>query len=387
MVTLPSDTKIAFRQYSDGRLRFLALLFWVMSRPGLTKIGELGIITGLKLGLPLHTIIKKTVFSLFCGGESLHESLEVLDKLRASGVGASLHYAIEGKDDPQIAERVMAETAAMIQGVGGRPLTYVVLKISGIVSPQILETLSAGGSLTPSEQSRWDWVQGALHKICQRAVAQHIPVMIDAEETWIQPAIDRLAEGLMQQYNRDSAVVFQTVQMYRKDRLTYLKGLSEATHQGGWKLGIKLVRGAYLVQENQRAKEKGVPSPICDTKADTDRGYDEAIRFCLSQIERISLFCGTHNKNSINLLIGLMEERNIAPNDRRVVFAQLLGMSDILTFNLASLGFNTVKFIPYGPVHEAMPYLFRRANENNSIQGQVNRNLADISQEIARRSS
>ena len=267
-----------------------------------------------------------------------------------------------------------------------KEIPFSVFKPTGICRFALLEKKSAS-TLNDAEQAEWARVEARMLRLCQAAYDAGEPILVDAEESWIQPAIDALVERMMERFNRERAIVYNTVQLYRHDRLAYLKAAHERAVKGGYFIGMKLVRGAYMEKERARAAEQGYPDPIQPDKAASDRDYDAALRFCVEHIDRISVVAGTHNERSSLLLARLMQERGLAHNDPRIHFSQLLGMSDNISYNLAAAGYNVAKYVPYGPVREVLPYLIRRAQENTSARGQTGRELGLILTEQKRRRS
>ena len=224
-----------------------------------------------------------------------------------------------------------------------------------------------------------------MREICQAAADSRIGVLVDAEESWIQNTVDALTMQMMDAFNRDRVVVYNTIQLYRHDRLAFLKHSYEAAHEKGFVLGAKLVRGAYMEKERKRADQLSYPSPIQPNKEATDRDYDLGVTFCIQHIEDIALIVASHNENSNLLAARLLEQRNLPLNHPHVHFSQLYGMSDNITFNLAKAGCPVSKYLPFGPIKDVIPYLMRRAQENSSVSGQTGRELGLIKKELKRR--
>ncbi len=380
------NTEIAFSGKTDKDLKRAYLLFRVIGYPNLMKVGKVFTQVGLKLHLPITGLIRSTIFRQFCGGENITESRETVALLGRYNVGTILDYSVEGQEDHQSMDLTTAEILDTIrEAQQSKDIPFCVFKPSGVAPTVVLYKVSNNQVLTDDEKSAFEQVEARFDRICAAAHQADIPLFIDAEESWIQPAIDQLATKMMERYNTQKAIVFNTIQLYRNDRLEYLKTSFEAAKAGGYFLGEKLVRGAYLEKERERAVEKGYPSPVHDTKGDTDRDYDAAIEFCMQHLDTIAFCAGTHNEESAMLLTRLMNELNVSKTDRRVYFAQLLGMSDHITFNLSAHGYCVAKYVPYGPVNKVLPYLIRRAEENTSAQGQSGRELQLISRELERR--
>lgn len=380
------DTRTAFAAKSDHALWRAYWLFRVIGSPFLTSAGTSVTKAALAVHLPIKGLIKATIFKQFVGGETIQETLGTAQKLAESRVGTILDYSVEGQDDDAALDATTAETLRTIAAAKGTPhIPFAVFKPTGVASMAIMHAVSQGRALSPAEEAEWARAKERVLRICQAAADADVPVLVDAEESWIQPAIDELVADMMQRFNRERAIVFNTVQLYRHDRLAFLETSLAAARRDGYHLGVKLVRGAYMEKERAHAEADGYPSPIQPDKAASDRDYDAALRFCVEHIDRMAVVAGTHNEASTLLLARLMDERGIAHNDRRLWFAQLLGMSDNISFNLAAAGYNVAKYVPYGPVRDVMPYLFRRANENTSARGQTGRELGLIMAERKRR--
>lgn len=382
------DTEVAFASKSNEDLRQAYWLFKVISSPGVMLLGKHFSLLALKAGLPVRGIIKKTIFHQFCGGETISECAETTKTLDAFNIGTILDYSVEGKDREMDFEVGFQEIMRTVETAHGNPhIPFCVFKVSGLCRNDLLEKISSNKELSPKEKEEYERLRGRVDKLCHRAKETGTPIFIDAEEYWIQEAIDVLVAEMMAKYNKEQAVVFNTLQMYRHDRLAHLKANATLAKEQGYCYGVKLVRGAYMEKERQRALEKGYPSPIQPDKASTDRDFDAAMLYCLDHLDNISFCAGTHNENSSQLLANEIDRRGISRNDPRIYFAQLFGMSDHISFNLSKAGYNVAKYVPYGPVKEVMPYLIRRAEENTSVQGQTGRELNLISREISRRKS
>lgn len=386
--TLPdlSDTRIAFATKSDNELWKAQQLFRIIGNPTITGIGSGLTRAALALRLPITGLVKATIFKQFCGGETIEESMESAKKLAQSGIGTILDHSVEGADDEDALDHTVEEVLRTIAVAKGRKeVPFCVFKPTGIARVEILEKVSAEHSLSAEEEAEWQRAQQRMEKICAAAAEANVPTLIDAEESWIQNAIDHLAERMMEHYNGDRALIYSTAQLYRHDRLAFLKRSIDKAQAKGYHLGIKLVRGAYMEKERERAAEKGYPDPIQPDKASSDLDYDAALRYCVEHIDTVSIVAGTHNEQSSLLLARLMNEHGIAHGDPRIYFSQLLGMSDNISYNLAAAGYRVAKYVPYGPVREVLPYLIRRANENTSAAGQTGRELGLILAEQKRR--
>lgn len=382
------DTATAFAHKSNAELQQAYWLFRIIGTPWLTNLGTALTKVALALHLPVKGAVKATVFKQFCGGETIDESLKTAKKLAARGVGTILDYSVEGEDDQAAMDATAEEVLRTIAAAKGNPaIPFSVFKPSGVVRTDVLAKVSAGASLTQEEEVAWQRGRDRVLRICSAAHAAAVPVLVDAEESWTQPAVDALVEEMMERFNTERALVYNTAQLYRHDRLNYLRKLLERSTAEGFHVGMKLVRGAYMEKERERAAELGYPDPIGANKAAVDADYDEALRFCMAHIGRTAFVNATHNEASTLLLAQLMRETGVARNDPRIHFGQLLGMSDNISFNMAQAGYNVVKYVPYGPVREVLPYLIRRAEENTSTRGQTGRELSLIIAERKRRKS
>lgn len=380
------NTEIAFKNKTNGELNSVYWLFKIISSNFLTKVGPPVTNFFLTIGLPVKGLIKATIFKQFCGGETIAECEHTIAQLSAGKVGTILDYSVEGEDEETVFDFTAEEIIRTIErGAGDNRIPITVFKITGIGRFGLLEKLDAKETLTTAELAEFEKVKYRCLAICRRAYELHVPIMIDAEETWIQDTIDLLALEMMRLFNREGIVVYNTYQLYRHDKLSDLKTDHLIAEAEGFILGVKMVRGAYMEKERKRAEEMGYPSPIQPTKQASDDDYDESLRYCITNIEKIAFVCGTHNENSSKLLAELLDSNKIPHNHPHVYFAQLLGMSDNLSFNLSNAGYNVAKYVPYGPIKAVMPYLFRRAQENTSIAGQTSRELGLIIKEKQRR--
>ncbi len=380
------NTEIAFRHKSNSELNKGYWLFKIISSNFLTNVGPPIANFLLNIGFPIKWAIKATIFEHFCGGETIEECEHTIAQLHEGKVGTILDYSVEGEEEEEVFDFTCEEIIRTINRADGDiriPIT--VFKVTGIGRFALLEKLDAKQELTSSEAEEYERVKNRCEKICKTAFDKQVPIMIDAEETWIQDTIDALALEMMTKFNKQKLIVYNTYQMYRHDKLADLKADYFIAKETGFILGVKMVRGAYMEKERKRAEEMGYPSPIQPDKASSDRDYDESLRFCVQHIDQIGFVCGTHNEESSRLLTNLIDENEIAHNHPHVYFAQLLGMSDNLSFNLSDAGYNVAKYVPYGPIKAVMPYLFRRAQENTSVAGQTGRELGLIAKEKARR--
>ena len=342
--------------------------------------------TALTLRIPIGWAIKGNIFKQFCGGETIHECRRATQGLSKFNIGTILDYSVEGKENESDFENTKAETILTIEAAAKDPsIPFCVFKVTGIARFALLEKVNAKTALSEQETLEWQRVRNRVEMICAHAAQVGVPIFIDAEDSWIQDAIDDLANEMMDTFNKQKAIVYNTIQLYRHDRLAFLKSSHQLASTGNYFLGVKLVRGAYMEKERTRAQSMGYTDPIQPDKTSCDRDFDLAVAFCLDNIDRISLCAGTHNEQSSMMLATAMDQRAINRNDKRVFFAQLFGMSDHLSFNLANAGYNVAKYLPYGPIREVIPYLIRRAQENTSVKGQTGRELALIQREMKRR--
>lgn len=380
------NTEIAFKLKTNSQLKRAYLLFKMISFPALVKFGSAAAKISLKLNLPVKGLIRSTVFDHFCAGVNETDCLPVIKKLYEYKVASVLDYSVEGKKSKTQFDSALQKTLEIVNFVNTNDaMSITVFKPTGLGRFDLFVKKSEGIALSKEELSEWDRVVRRFHEICQLAKTKNIKVLIDAEESWMQNAADELVEEMMQTYNKDTAVVYNTVQTYRWDRLEYLKQLHQRSKTDGFKIGVKIVRGAYMEKERDRAEEKGYQSPICKDKSTTDINFNTTLKYILNHLSDISLFIGTHNEASNYLAMSLMKELNIARNNNNIWFGQLYGMSDHISFNLAAEGYNVAKYVPFGPVKDVMPYLIRRAQENTSVAGQTGRELSLIKKERQRR--
>ena len=381
-----SNTEIAFAYRTNRELRRATMLFSILAYPFLVTVGQALITLALRLRLPIAWIVKPTIFKQFIGGESLEESATVVNTLQKHNVKSILDYSVEGQQNEESFGKIYTEILRSIENAKGNPaITFVVFKPTGLVKTAILEKVSLENPLTDEENQEFSLFKERVTTLCRTAANIQKPILIDAEDSWYQQALDDICHEMMKMFNREKAVVFNTWQMYRKDRLDFLKQSTDRAIRDGYILGAKFVRGAYMEKERERAMKMGYPSPIQDTKAQTDADFNAALEFSVDNLNAVSIFCGTHNEESVELLARLMEQKGLERNDPRITFSQLYGMSDNISFNLAGMGYNVAKYIPYGPVKYVMPYLFRRAQEDTSVKGQTNRELTLIRLEKKRR--
>ncbi len=381
------NTEIAFTSKTDADLKRAFWLFKIVGNPFLVKFGKWATNYALKIQLPIKGIIKKTIFRQFCGGETIAECEKTINQLGKYGIGTILDYSIEGKTSEEDFNATVEEIIATIHAAKNNPnIPFAVFKVSGISRFSILEKANDPNSnLTEIEKMELSLAISRIDKICFAGFENNIPVFIDAEESWIQDTIDRITKDMMRKYNGNKAIVFNTIQIYRHDRIEFLKNEIRDAKNESFHYGVKLVRGAYMEKERERAQLRNYTSPIQPNKAACDKDFNEALEIIISEIAYTALCAGSHNEKSALVLVELIEKLAISKNDNRIYFAQLLGMSDHISYNLSNEGFNVAKYVPYGPVKEVIPYLLRRANENTSVSGQTSRELGLIIKEKQRR--
>lgn len=381
-----NDTAIAFSHKSNFELKKAWVLFQTLANPQWVKLGKWASQLSFALHLPIAPAVRWTLFQQFVGGEDINTCNTTLRILAERGVGSILDYSIEAKSKEEDFEHTTKELLRVLDRAKDTiEIPFAVFKVSGLGSHEILVKASNWGSLSDTEKDTCQRIYERIDRICAHAVAVETPVFIDAEETWIQPIIDHWALEMMRKYNQEQAWVWNTAQLYRRSCLQEMGDVISLAEQEGWFVGFKLVRGAYMEKENVRALEHGVQSPIHPSKRDTDQAFDAGVELCLNHLACVSFCSGSHNENSVLKLVEAMKNKQLDPQDKRIWFAQLLGMSDHLSFNLAHAGYNVAKYVPYGPVKELMPYLIRRAEENTSVQGQTGRELQLLAQEMRRR--
>ncbi len=379
------NTEVAFKVKSNYELKKAYYLFSMVASETLTNVGSFMLNKTIGIGL-VKNMVKQTVFKHFCAGEDKQESLKLIKTLNDYNVKSILDYSVEGKASEADFDRTFQEILANIdlaKETAGVP--FVVFKPTGFGSLDLYEKVQNKESLSDADQAAWERVKSRFHEVCKKAHRLQVRVMIDAEDSWGQTAVDDLVEDLMRTFNKEYCIVSNTLQMYRHDRLDYLKAIYERAQKENYILGFKIVRGAYMEKERERAEEKGYPSPINPTKEATDQLYNEALEFILDRIDRILLYAGTHNEKSSEIVLSTIKKKGLLTNHDHVWLGQLYGMSDNISFNAAKEGFNVTKYLPYGPVQDVMPYLIRRAEENTSIAGQTTRELDLIKQEMKRR--
>lgn len=386
MNKLFDNTEKAFVLKSDSQLDKAYFLFKLIANEPVMRIGTAVTRFAVKAHLPVEGLIRATVFDHFCGGIDEKDCMPLIDRMFENGVSSILDYSVEGKERENqfdFAKNKILEVIGFAKEKQAIP--FAVFKPTAFGRFELYQKVSDGIVLDKNERLEWENIERRFHEVCAKAKELDVAILIDAEESWIQGAADDLAFGMMKVYNQEKVIVYNTAQMYRWDRFDYIKILADKAKKGRFRIGIKLVRGAYMEKENERAILNGYKSPICETKQSTDLNFDDALTFMVNNLDLFSIFLGTHNESSTYKLLELMEKNNIDYQDPRVWFGQLYGMSDNITYNLANTGYLVAKYLPYGPVRDVMPYLIRRAEENTSVAGQTTRELFLIKKEIDRR--
>lgn len=381
-----NNTEVAFGLKSDSELERAYFLFRLIKSEPLVKIGTAVTKFALKSSLPVEGLIRASVFDHFCGGVSEKDCLPIIDKMFSKRVYSVLDYSVEGKEEEVQFDSVLEKSLALIQFAKEKEaLPFAVFKPTGFGRLKIYQKVSEKADLTVDEKMEWQRVLARYDRVAKACFDQDVSLLVDAEESWMQDAADDILESLMEQYNKEKVIIFSTLQLYRHDRMDYLKQLHQRSREKGFKIGMKLVRGAYMEKERERAQIKKYRDPICATKALTDANFNAVLEYMFENLDDMAIFCGTHNEESSYLFMDMINKSGYSKADPRLWFGQLYGMSDHISFNLAAEGFNVAKYLPFGPVKDVMPYLIRRAEENTSVAGQTNRELDLISREKKRR--
>ncbi|QHI35019.1 Proline dehydrogenase 1 [Kordia antarctica] len=381
-----NNTEDAFALKTDSQLERAYFLFKLIANQPLVRIGTAVTNFAIKAHLPVESLIRATVFDHFCGGTTEEECIPVVDNMFEKGVCSVLDYSVEGKEEQTQFDATLEKILKILKFVKEKEaIPFAVFKPTGFGRIDLYEKVGKGETLTTDEQAEWNRVLNRFDVVCKKAHEMDVALLIDGEESWMQDAADNIVADMMRTYNKEKPIVYNTLQMYRWDRLDYLKQLHMDAKAQGFHIGMKLVRGAYMEKENKRAKEQGYTSPICVSKLATDANFDAGVAYMLDNLDCMALFAGTHNEESSYKVAEIMEAKQIANNDTHVWFGQLYGMSDHISFNLAKAGYNVAKYLPFGPVRDVMPYLIRRAEENTSVAGQTTRELSLLKQERKRR--
>ncbi len=385
MENIFENTEIAFAIKKDSELERAYFLFKMIQKEPLVRIGTAITNFALKAHMPVEHLIRATVFDHFCGGVTEEDCMDTIDKMYSKKVHSILDYSVEGKETEEQFDLALEKTLKILDFVKEKDsIPFAVFKPTGFGRFEVYRKITENEELSKDEQEEWDRIKARYESVAKKAYDNDVPLLIDAEESWMQTAADDLIESLMEKYNKEKAIVFGTLQMYRWDRLEYLINLHQRATEKGYHVGMKLVRGAYMEKERERAEEKGYKSPICTTKQRTDDNYDAAVIYMMEH-KNMAVYAGTHNEESSINLMNLAEKHGVAKDDPRMWFGQLYGMSDHITYNLAAAGYNVSKYLPFGPVRDVMPYLIRRAEENTSVAGQTSRELKLLKTERKRR--
>ena len=380
------NTKVAFAAKTDAALERAYFLFKLIANEPLVRIGSLVANFALQANLPVEGLIRATVFDHFCSGTTAKESIKVVNSLAEQGVYSVLDYSVEGAKEEISLDACLENTLSTIDlSAKSKHIPFTVFKPTGFGDPYLYQKVSRGHDLNDNDIAAWERIRKRFTRCCEAAKDNGVKLLIDAEESWLQPAINRLVEEMMEKFNTDEVIIFNTVQMYLKDRLHYLEEIAQKAKTKGFKVGIKIVRGAYMEKEAARALDKGYENPVCPSKKATDKNFNDGWRFIIDRLDIFSLYFGSHNEESTYAILNEMEKRNLAIDHQNIWFGQLYGMSDHISFNLAKAGFNVTKYLPFGPVKDVLPYLIRRAEENTSVAGQSIRELELIEKERKRR--
>ncbi|MDR2809560.1 MAG: proline dehydrogenase family protein [Tannerellaceae bacterium] len=382
-----NNTEIAFASKSKSELKNAYLLFSVMKHPGIVRLGKLASQIALKIHFPLAWIVKPTLYKQFVGGETLQDCTKYIEQLKRANVKATLDYSAESEQTPDGIQATLEETIRSIDFAKETPdIAYAVFKPSTITTDDILSKASEKKEkLTVEEIKEFREFRERFMQLCERAYHNNVRILVDAEDYCFQDAIDELTDEAMRRFNKERAIVFATLQMYRHDRMPYLRRIYDDAVEKNYYPGIKFVRGAYMEEERKRAELMGYPDPICKNKQETDENFDAGVQFVIEHIDRMELFMGTHNETSNYKLASLIDAYKLDRNTPRIYFSQLLGMSDNISFNLTHAGYNVTKYVPYAKVRDVLPYLLRRAEENTSVAGQTGRELRMLKAEMGRR--
>tara|TARA_A100000164_G_scaffold372787_1_gene402589 strand:- start:129 stop:1307 length:1179 start_codon:yes stop_codon:yes gene_type:complete len=383
------NTKIAYSLKTDRELYKAYILFKIFSKNFLVYFGSKLALLVIKVGLPFNFLFRHTVFFQFCAGDNEKDSLKRVESLSKLNVSSYMHFAAEGQKNEDGMDRSLERVLETLKiSKFNESLPFAVFKATAFGPVELFEKKTKGNKLSEDELAVWDRVIRRINTCCKFAKNENVRLLIDAEESWLQDAIDEIALELMRKYNTGKEpLIFNTAQMYRKDRFSYLKNLINTAKRENFQIGIKLVRGAYMEKENDKALKTGYPSPICDSKEKTDKNFNAGLYLILSNLNRCELFLGSHSEDSTLRVIDWMKEKKLSTNHSRIWFSQLYGMADHISFNLASAGYQVIKYVPYGPIKEVIPYLIRRAEENTSIKGQTPRELSLIRKELKRRNN
>lgn len=379
------NTELAFKMFNDVQLKRAKRLFKLVASKFLLKLGKTLLPLALKINLPVSWAVKN-IYRYFVAGETINDASVLAERLGRFNVKSIPDYSVEGKGSEASFLHVKNELLYAIEIIANsKDMPFAVFKPSGMAPFSVLEKVSAGIKLNAEEEASFDGIRDRWNAVFEFGATKNVPVLVDAEESWIQKAIDELLMEFSLKFNTETPIVWNTFQMYRHDRLELLRKQIEFAREKGIKLGYKFVRGAYWEKENKYAARKGITSAVYQKKEETDAAYNEAMKICFENRDIVHFMNASHNEESNYYLAELMLSRKVDPAEPGIWFAQLLGMSNHISFNLAKTGFNVAKYVPYAPLRKVMPYLLRRAEENSSIRGQTGRELALIEKEIERR--
>lgn len=372
------NTSVAYAYKTKKELKSALFVYKIITKPFLVKLGKFGLNIALALHIPIKPFTN-FMFKQFCGGENLDEILKISERIAKYNVKAIPDYSIEGVSEMSAFNKLIDEVKKVIDIASvNKNIPFAVFKPTGLINSDFLkQEINADHSELHAYRQR-------MNEIFSYAAEKNVKVLVDAEDYWFQDRIDEILLDFMKIYNRDKTIVFTTLQMYRIDRLDYLKFITDMAKREGFKIGVKFVRGAYMEKERKRAAEGGYADPINPTKEATDLSFDNAIEYSVEKIEIVEVFCGTHNENSVLNLVNLIEKHNLPKSDSRIWFSQLYGMRDNISFNLAAEGYNVAKYLPYGPVKDVMPYLVRRAEENSSMGSQAGEEIRMLMEEVSK---
>jgi len=380
------NTEVAFASKTNTDLKRAYWMFKIVASNSMVNIGTVLTRVALAIKFPINWLVKPTIFNHFCGGEDIEDCSASIEQLSTFGIGTILDFSVEGKHEEKNLDATAQEVIKTThKAKGNSKIPFCVFKVTGVARFDLLQKISSEAELNENEKEEYKRVIDRVDLICKNAFEANTPLLIDAEESWIQQAIDNIAYSMMAKYNKKEAIIYNTLQLYRHDRLAFYKKSVEKAKTNGYLMGMKLVRGAYMEKERERATENKYENPIQPNKEASDRDFNKALEFSIQNIDFVSICAGTHNEKSTLYLTELMDKAAISKDDKRIYFAQLLGMSDHISFNLSQQGYNVAKYMPYGPVKEVMPYLIRRAKENTSVKGQTGRELGLIKKELKRR--
>tara|TARA_B100000085_G_scaffold152784_1_gene138840 strand:- start:150 stop:1322 length:1173 start_codon:yes stop_codon:yes gene_type:complete len=382
-----NDTETAFKLKSKINLYNAKILFVVITKKILVSILTKSTLFLLKFKIPIKWALKGTIYNHFCGGINYDECNKTISEMKSLGVNSILDYSVEALEKEEDFQRAYNKKIEIIDLTKNNDsIPFAVFKPTSLGRYELFKKVSSKIKLNAIEKEEWGRVKNRFDNICGYAKNSNVKILIDAEEYEVQFAIDSLALEMMRKFNIVNVIVYNTIQLYRWDRIPFIKSLIEKHKNSKFKFGFKLVRGAYMEKERDLALKEGYKSPICQTKTETDQNFDNCIDLMFDNLDMIDFFVASHNENSNLKVIDKMNKFSLSNDNEKVWFGQLYGMGDNISYNLAKNGYNVAKILPFGPVENLMPYLIRRAQENSSIEGQSNRELDLINSELIRRS-